>query len=142
MPEYTLRPAWPGADGQMIDLMFADPEAVKNPLATGPVSAAMLDGQRTFLVGLEDGREVAAIDLVTLEGLAWIGMAVLLGHRQRGVGTGILKAFVEEARAKGLRHLMTRFEEGNLGARQAFLNAGFHVESQTDGLIELELSLE
>ena len=126
----------------MIDLMFADPEAVKNPLATGSVSGAAFDDQRTFLIGLENGREIAALDLVTLEEVTWIGMAVLIEHRRRGVGTALLRALVEEAEAKGLRYLTTRLEESNLGARQAFLNAGFHVEEQADGLIQLGLNLE
>ena len=87
----------------MIDLMFADPEAVKNPLATGSVSGAAFDDQRTFLIGLENGREIAALDLVTLEEVTWIGMAVLIEHRRRGVGTALLRALVEDAEAKGLR---------------------------------------
>jgi GNAT superfamily N-acetyltransferase len=64
------------------------------------------DGEtpRVF-VAREDGRVVAAADYWTSEWdnqhLAWIGVKVHPDHRRRGVGSAVLEALLERARAEG-----------------------------------------
>ena len=56
-----------------------------------------------------------------------IGLAVIESARGKGVGSRLLTALIEDARANGLRGLSLSVEDGNDAARHLYERAGFVV---------------
>ncbi len=90
------------------------------------VAARIARGELAVLVG-DDGRIRATGECRTdtrSTGYAHLGLIVRRDDRNRGVGTSVLTAMVELARARGLRPLCST-EPSNVAARHVIQRAGF-----------------
>lgn len=108
-------------------------------LAGEPGFVAVLD---TY--GPRDGEMVGHVVLsADRSGGAEIAFAVAEGWRGRGIGTRLMRAVVEAARAAGLRRLTAATYADNLAMRHVLLSAGLPVERDEvdSGVEELTLTL-
>ncbi|MEW2247495.1 MULTISPECIES: GNAT family N-acetyltransferase [unclassified Streptomyces] len=109
--------------------------AVSGPPAPGAPFFPKDAGPEAHLVAELDGRVVGYVRLGTPTPLPtnahvrYIrGLAVAEEVRGRGVGRALLRAAVEEARAKGFRRITLRVLGHNTGARALYESEGFVVE--------------
>lgn len=79
------------------------------------------------LTGDEPGYGYVADDVPEL------GMAVVPGRRGAGVGAALLAAFLDRARAAGVRVVSLSVEDGNVRARSLYERHGFAVVGRTGG---------
>lgn len=100
----------------------------------------------------EDGRPVGACWLRRFtsehpgygflgEDVPGIGLAVLPEYRGRGIGTALLAAAIELARAHGATTLSLSVETGNDRARRLYDRAGFVVVGREGGAFTMRLDL-
>jgi ribosomal protein S18 acetylase RimI-like enzyme len=84
-----------------------------------------------MLRGWDEGYEVPAF-----------GVAVAPGHEGRGVGRELLRASLEETRARGARKIILKVHNANERALRWYLACGFKkTRTADDGQIVLELEL-
>jgi ribosomal protein S18 acetylase RimI-like enzyme len=79
-------------------------------------------------VDVDVGRVVGAIFVGDDGGLAHVGMAIIDGHRGRGLGRRLLLAGIEWAAARGAHKVALEVWPHNDRARRLYESAGFVVE--------------
>jgi putative acetyltransferase len=91
--------------------------------------AARWNIERT-LVAVADGELVGHIFLVESFGFGEIGMLVVAGWRGRGVGSALLAAAIEHARARGLHKVVLSVFPHNAAAIALYRKFGFVEEGR------------
>jgi len=83
------------------------------------------------LVCIADGKVIGWCDLnmagnrPALAHHATVGMGIIDGYREKGIGTALLATLIEAAKKKGLRHLYLEVYENNTRARALYRKLGF-----------------
>jgi len=62
-----------------------------------------------------------------------LGMAVVAGHRETGVGSALLAGLLEQARGLGWRAVSLSVEDGNTTARALYQRHGFTIVGRNGG---------
>jgi RimJ/RimL family protein N-acetyltransferase len=90
-----------------------------------------------------DGRVAGAARLQAHAGGHSVETGVWLGrsHRNRGVGTAVLRLVLAAARGTGARRLLAHTTVDNLAAQQLLRRAGAHLEADRDGRVHATLDL-
>ena len=88
------------------------------------------DGPDALWLLRDAGRVVGCTGLHStgIDGVAYLGMAVIRTHRGRGGGRMMLAALLEHARKEGLRKVELEVFPGNAPAIAFFLATGFEIE--------------
>ncbi|MEV5340511.1 GNAT family N-acetyltransferase [Streptomyces sp. NPDC052676] len=138
MPEPSIRTARPKDEEQLQRLDRASwsyLHAVTGPPAPGDPFFRDTAGPADHLVAELDGRVVGYIRLgfpTPLPSNAHVrqirGLAVAEEARGKGVGHALLRAAVEDARARGFRRITLRVLGHNAPARALYASEGFVVE--------------
>lgn len=89
-------------------------------------------------VALDDGIVVGSIDITTVAGdarshVGVVGIAILPGYRERGLGTRLLEQAVDAAWAFGLTRLELCVRADNLRAIALYQRFGFQIEGTRRG---------
>jgi RimJ/RimL family protein N-acetyltransferase len=134
--QIEIRPAGDG-DRRSLALLFAAVAEERDRIAAEPPvdvekRAASWDLERT-LVALEAGRIVGLLFVVESSfGFGEIGMMVAADRRGRGVGTALVAAAIEWARARGLHKLTLGVFPHNDAAIALYRKVGFEEEGRRE----------
>ena len=136
MPEFTIRPAQAG-DARPMAGLFAAVAAERDGIATEPpvdveeraaVFAAAVGGS---VVAVAGGRVVGMIHVeASRHGFGEFGMLVDRDWRGRGVGSALVEAAIDWARAAGLHKLCLEVFPHNAAGIALYRRAGFTQEGR------------
>ncbi|MFC7620052.1 GNAT family N-acetyltransferase [Microlunatus sp. GCM10028923] len=109
-----------------------DVEAQRTALAADLENWFGRDEPESLLSIIElDGVPVGRLRVVRWPDRIFLGgIQVHPDHQERGIGTELITALIEEARASG-RELQLTVDKINIGARRLYQRLGFRTESET-----------
>lgn len=115
-PAFTIEPATAAADRKQCYrirmMVFVDEQGV--PVAEEIDAHDETDAEH--VLGLEDGRAVGTARAVPYDGALKVGrVAVLQRARGRGYGAALIRHFVDEARARGVSHVVLDAQTDAMG---------------------------
>jgi GNAT superfamily N-acetyltransferase len=147
--EFILR-AWDEAGPGALGWTGASDDAVSEIATSGFLSSLLRRDGVSVFIAVDEGVTVGFGSLSEMDGgfVELSGIVVLESMTGRGIGSGLLGATREEARAEGYRRMVVRTEAFNERAIDFYRGRGFelkgrHLEEVRGAKVELvELELE
>jgi RimJ/RimL family protein N-acetyltransferase len=82
------------------------------------------------LIGYNDGEPVAYGHLDPENGKTWLGVCVRETSCGKGLGTRMMDALIDEAKAQGIARIDLTVDEDNVGARKLYERYGFVLQGK------------
>lgn len=117
-------------------------DAARNP-DIEDITSRYLAARQTFLVAEGAGQIVGTGALITETEQVGrlVRMSVASSHRRQGIGRKLVKALLEQAKARGLRRVVLETNQNWEDAIGLYWQCGFREIDRTDGLVHMALDL-
>ena len=109
------------------------------PWSAGLFAAELAQPSRAYVAAIEAGRLCGYGGLMIVgEEATIVTLAVAPGKRQRGIASRLMVALIDQARARGVRHLTLEVRESNQAARLLYEKFGFEEAGVRKGYYRTE----
>jgi aminoglycoside 3-N-acetyltransferase I len=118
----------------------------RRPVAEAAISSFLNDPVCYLILAVEDGRVLGSLNGYSLRQpdrhrtqFLLYEIDVLQEHRRRGVGTALVNAFTDEARAAGAFEVWVVSNESTSAALAMYRKCGYRRENDDDVMLSLQL---
>jgi ribosomal protein S18 acetylase RimI-like enzyme len=135
--EILIRSGTVGEIGPLLELWR---DADTRPSATDDVAGlrTLFDGDPESVIVAEDHRAIVGVLIATFDG--WRGnmyrLAVLPGHRRRGIARALVREGESRLRSRGARRITALVAHDRAGALELWSRAGFERDPHTSRFVK------